>query len=101
MVGPGQAAGPNEPRQAHRLRVRHSVMGWIEAYTAPKQDILRRVYLSVGTLVAALLLAIWWLLSYGGIVRAELLPTVVALVPAGTGGIKDGSLAVDTVAMLS
>jgi len=76
-------------------------MGWIEAYTAPKQDIPRRVYLSVGTLVAALLLAIWCLVCDGGMVRADVVPTPLAVVQAGIEGINDGSLAVNTAVSVS
>lgn len=71
-------------------------MPWFEAYTAPKQDIPRRVYLTASTLVAVFILSIWCLLSYGGLVRADFLPTPDAVVRAGIEGLKDGSLALNT-----
>jgi NitT/TauT family transport system permease protein len=72
------------------------MMSWLDAYTAPKQDIPRRVYLAISTLVAALLMALWCLLSYGGVVREDFLPTPDAVVRAAIAGIADGSLAVNT-----
>lgn len=71
-------------------------MSWLDAYTAPKQDIPRRVYLAISTLVAALLMALWCLLSYGGLVREDFLPTPDAVVRAAIAGIRDGSLLVNT-----
>src|SRR5436190_113219 len=72
------------------------MMSWLDAYTAPKQDIPRRVYLAISTVVAALLMALWCLWCYGGVVREDFLPTPDAVVLAGIEGIKDGSLAVNT-----
>jgi NitT/TauT family transport system permease protein len=72
------------------------MMSWLDAYTAPKQDIPRRVYLAISTLVAALLMALWCLLSYGGLVREDFLPTPDAVVRAAIAGIRDGSLLVNT-----
>jgi len=71
-------------------------MSWLDAYTAPKQDIPPRVYLAISTLVAALLMALWCLLSYGGLVREDFLPTPDAVVRAAIAGIRDGSLLVNT-----
>ena len=71
-------------------------MYWLDAYTAPKQEIPRRVYLAISTLVAALLMALWCLLSYGGLVREDFLPTPDAVVRAAIAGIRDGSLLVNT-----
>jgi len=71
-------------------------MSWLEAYTTPKKDVPRRAYLTVSVLVAALLLAVWCVLSYGGLVRADFLPTPSAVVAAGIESIRDGSLAVNT-----
>src|SRR5438874_8345383 len=71
-------------------------MNWVEAYTSPKEDIPRRVYLATSALVAIFVFAVWCLLSYGGLVRADFLPTPDAVVLAGIEGIKDGSLAVNT-----
>ncbi|MFL5259724.1 MAG: ABC transporter permease [Hyphomicrobiales bacterium] len=71
-------------------------MGWLEAYSAPKQEIPRGVYLAVSGLVAALLIGLWCVLSYGGLVRADFLPTPDAVLRAGIEGIRDGSLIVNT-----
>jgi len=71
-------------------------VGWLDAYTAPKQEIPRGVYLAVSGLVAALLIGLWCVLSYGGLVRADFLPTPDAVLRAGIEGIRDGSLIVNT-----
>jgi NitT/TauT family transport system permease protein len=71
-------------------------VGWLDAYTAPKQEIPRGVYLAVSGFVAALLIGLWCALSYGGLVRADFLPTPDAVVRAGIEGIRDGSLIVNT-----
>jgi NitT/TauT family transport system permease protein len=71
-------------------------MPWFETYTTPKKEIPRRVYLTVSGLVAAFLLALWCLLSFGGLVRPDFLPTPNAVVLAGIEGIRDGSLLVNT-----
>jgi NitT/TauT family transport system permease protein len=76
-------------------------MSWLEAYTTPKKDVPRRAYLTVSVLVAALLLAVWCVLSYGGLVRADFLPTPSAVVAAGIESIGDGSLAVNTAVSVS
>jgi len=44
---------------------------FLDAYVAPKKDIPRRAYLTVSTLVAASILALWCALSYGGVVRSD------------------------------
>ncbi|HLI13994.1 MAG TPA: ABC transporter permease [Alphaproteobacteria bacterium] len=69
---------------------------FFEAYAAPKKEIPRRVYLSVSTLVAISLLLGWCILSYGGLVRPDFLPTPHAVIEAAISGIQDGSLAVNT-----
>jgi NitT/TauT family transport system permease protein len=71
-------------------------MSSFAAYTAPKKEIPRRVYLSVSTAVGVLLLALWCVLAYGGFVRADFLPTPIAVIQAGIDGVSDGSLFVDT-----
>ncbi|MGH6874050.1 MAG: ABC transporter permease [Aestuariivirgaceae bacterium] len=76
-------------------------MSWLEAYTTPKKDIPRRAYLTVSLLVAVLLLTVWCILSYGGLVRADFLPTPSAVVAAAIESIKDGSLAVNTAVSVS
>jgi NitT/TauT family transport system permease protein len=74
---------------------------FIEAYFAPKKEIPPRVYLAVSTLVALLGLFGWCVLTYGGFVRADFLPTPIAVVQAGIAMIKDGSLLVNTVASVT
>ena len=76
-------------------------MSWLEAYTTPKKDIPRRAYLTVSLLVAVLLLAVWCVLSYGGLVRADFLPTPGAVLAAASANIKDGSLALHTAVSVS
>jgi NitT/TauT family transport system permease protein len=71
-------------------------MSLLDAYTAPKKEIPRRAYLSVSVSVALLILAVWCALSYGEVVRADFLPTPVAVIQAGIDGVGDGSLFVDT-----
>ncbi len=69
-----------------------------EAYTAPKKEIPRSVYLTVSVTVGVSILLFWCLLSYGGFVRSDFLPTPVEVVRAGIDGVEDGSLAVNTAA---
>jgi NitT/TauT family transport system permease protein len=69
-----------------------------EAYTAPKKEIPRSVYLTVSVIVGVSILLLWCLLSYGGFVRSDFLPTPIEVVRAGVRGIEDGSLAVNTAA---
>jgi NitT/TauT family transport system permease protein len=76
-------------------------MSWLEAYTTPKKDIPRRAYLAVSLLVAVLLLAVWCVLSYGGLVRGDFLPTPGAVVAAAIANIKDGSLALPPAVSVS
>jgi NitT/TauT family transport system permease protein len=64
-----------------------------EAYTAPKKEIPRSVYLTVSATVGVSILLLWCLLSYGGFVRSDFLPTPVEVVRAGIDGLQDGSLA--------
>jgi NitT/TauT family transport system permease protein len=68
----------------------------LAAYTAPKKDIARPVYLAVSALVGVSLFALWSLLAYGGFVRPDFLPTPADVVLAGIDGIRDGSLLVNT-----
>jgi NitT/TauT family transport system permease protein len=74
---------------------------FLDAYAAPKKDIPRRAYLAVSTLVGALMLAIWCVLSYGAVVRPDFLPTPGAVVAAAVAGVQDGSLFVNTVVSVS
>jgi NitT/TauT family transport system permease protein len=71
-------------------------MALLEAYTAPKKKIPRRAYLTVSTLVGALTVLFWCVLSYGELVRPEFLPTPMKVVWAGIAGARDGSLALNT-----
>jgi NitT/TauT family transport system permease protein len=47
---------------------------FLEAYTAPKKEIPRRVYLTVSALVGISIFAFWSVLSYGELVRPDFLP---------------------------
>jgi NitT/TauT family transport system permease protein len=76
-------------------------MELLEAYTAPKTEIPRRVYLTVSTLTGTVVLALWCLLSYGGFVEPDFLPTPVQVIQAGINGVKDGSLLVNTAVSVS
>jgi NitT/TauT family transport system permease protein len=67
-----------------------------DAYFAPKKDIPRSAYLTVSAAVAFLLLVVWCVLSYGGLVREDFLPTPIAVIQAGIDGVSDGSLFRDT-----
>jgi len=67
-----------------------------DALFAPKQEIPGRAYLTVSALVGLLLLGFWCLLSYGGIVREDFLPTPVAVLLAGGKTLANGSLLVNT-----
>ena len=70
----------------------------LDAYAAPKKEIPRSVYLTVSATVGVSVLLLWCLLSYGGFVRSDFLPTPVEVLRAGVDGIQDGSLAVNTAA---
>ena len=59
---------------------------FLDAYATPKKDIPRRAYLTVSTLVAAAILALWCALSYGGLVRSDFLPTPDEVVTAAING---------------
>jgi NitT/TauT family transport system permease protein len=67
-----------------------------DGYFTPKKDIPRRAYLSVSALVGFLVFGFWCLLSYGGLVRTDFLPTPTAVVLAAIEGISDGTLLRDT-----
>ncbi len=68
----------------------------LQTYLAPKKDIPRRAYLSVSTVAAVSIIAVWCILSYGGLVRSDFLPTPDAVFRAAASGLKDGSLLIDT-----
>jgi NitT/TauT family transport system permease protein len=69
---------------------------FLDAYFAPKKEIPWRAYLTVSTLTAAAILALWCALSYGGLVRGDFLPTPDEVVKAAINGLADGSLVVNT-----
>jgi NitT/TauT family transport system permease protein len=73
----------------------------IAAYFAPKKEIPGHVYLTVSALVAILALLAWCILTYGGFVRSDFLPTPVAVVKAAVDMIEDGSLLTNTVASVT
>jgi NitT/TauT family transport system permease protein len=77
------------------------IRSFVEAYVAPKKDIPRRVYLTVSALVGLFGLLAWCVLSYGGYVRSDFLPTPVAVVQAGIDTAQDGSLFVNTLASVT
>jgi NitT/TauT family transport system permease protein len=68
----------------------------IEAYFAPKKEFAQRAYHTVSALVGLFVFGFWSLLSYGGLVRADFLPTPTAVLAAARDGIGDGSLLRDT-----
>jgi NitT/TauT family transport system permease protein len=69
---------------------------FLEAYTAPKKEIPRRVYLTVSALVGISIFAFWSVLSYGELVRPDFLPKPIEVVQAAISGYEDGSLIVNT-----
>ena len=68
----------------------------LAAYTTPKKEIARPVYLAVSALVALALFAAWGALAYGGFVRRDFLPTPYDVVLAAIEGVSDGSLLINT-----
>src|SRR5258708_15881276 len=68
----------------------------LAAYTTPKKEIARPVYLAVSALVALALLALWCMLAYGGFVRRDFLPTPYDVILAAIEGVRDGSLLINT-----
>jgi NitT/TauT family transport system permease protein len=68
----------------------------LDGYFTPKKEIPRPAYLSVSVLVGVLVIGLWCLLSYGGMVRSDFLPTPTAVVLAAIEGLKDGTLLRDT-----
>jgi NitT/TauT family transport system permease protein len=73
----------------------------VDAYLTPKKEIPGRVYLAVSALVGLLGITGWCVLTYGGLVRADFLPTPVAVVRAAVDTIQDGSLLVNTMASVT
>jgi NitT/TauT family transport system permease protein len=72
-----------------------------DAYFAPKKDIPQHVYLTVSVLVGVLVFGFWAVLSYGGFVRTDFLPTPTAVVQAAIDGLADGTLLRDTGVSIS
>jgi NitT/TauT family transport system permease protein len=68
----------------------------LAAYTTPKKEIARPVYLAVSVLVALGLFAAWGALAYGGLVRRDFLPTPYDVILAAIEGVSDGSLLINT-----
>ena len=68
----------------------------LAAYTTPKKEIARPVYLAVSVLVALALVGLWSMLAYGGFVRRDFLPTPVDVMLAAVEGVSDGSLLINT-----
>jgi NitT/TauT family transport system permease protein len=68
----------------------------LAAYTTPKKEIARPVYLAVSVLVALGLFAAWGALAYGGFVRRDFLPTPYDVILAAIEGVSDGSLLINT-----
>ena len=73
----------------------------LDAYFAPKKEIPQHVYLAVSVLVGILVVGFWSLLSYGGYVRTDFLPTPTAVVQAAIDGLADGTLLRDTGVSIS
>ena len=68
---------------------------FVRAYCAPRADIPRRVASLAGAVVTSLLLALWCLATYGGLVRTDFLPPPHAVVAAAVRFAADGRLFVD------
>src|SRR5207245_5458742 len=97
LVQPRQDPGEDDAERSYRLRIRQRMIAsFLEAYTAPKSEIRRRVYLTVSTLVGLCSLLAWCTLSYGGLVRSDFLASPVGVVPAGIHLPRGGSLFVNT-----
>lgn len=68
---------------------------------APKVDIPRPVYLGLGTASVAVLLALWCLITYGGLTSPDFLASPDMVVSAAVKRIGNGSLLDDTEASLT
>ncbi|RMD62769.1 MAG: ABC transporter permease [Alphaproteobacteria bacterium] len=78
----------NEGSGARRARIASRVA----SYFAPKTEIPGRVYATTSALTAISVFAAWSLLSYGGLVRPDFLPTPGAVLHAAWVTLADGSL---------
>lgn len=72
--------------------------GSLGRYLSPKEPIPRWLYLAASGAMAIGLFAGWALLSYGGFVRTDFLPTPGAVVAAGLAALADRSLVEHTLA---
>lgn len=81
-------------------RRRSSLPRFFAAYLRPQEPISQRAYLGTVTGSAAGLIALWCLLTYGGIVPSLFLPTPSAIVWAGVEEARDGTLLKDAQASL-
>ncbi len=72
------------------------MLGRLTEYLTPKVEIPGRVYFSTSALTAGSVLLLWCVLSYGGLVRRDFLPTPDAVLIAGYETLADGSLLVHT-----
>jgi NitT/TauT family transport system permease protein len=68
----------------------------LSRYTEPKKPIPRRVFLAVGASVGLSVITVWSILSYGGYVDSDFLPTPGAVVAAFIDMLADGTLAQHT-----
>jgi NitT/TauT family transport system permease protein len=68
---------------------------WIRAYCAPRADIPRGVSSLAGFVVTSLLLGLWCLATYGGLVRTDFLPPPHAVIAAAVRFASNGRLFVD------
>ena len=68
---------------------------FVRAYCAPRTDIPRRVASLAGAVVTSLLLGLWCLVTYGGLVRTNFLPPPHAVIAAAVRFAADGRLFVD------
>ena len=73
----------------------------LSSYFAPKTEIPRQVYVSTSTLTAISVFAFWCVLSYGGLVRSDFLPTPGAVLHAAYATLADGTLLVHTRASVT
>lgn len=78
-----------------------SVKATRQQLTEPKRPIPRALYLSLSLASAGALIALWCVLSYGGVVSADFLPTPTAVFRALAESIEDASLWANTWASAS
>ena len=88
---------PAQPGAERRRRT-----SWARfAYLRPQEPVPRRVYLGTVTGSAVGLVALWCLLSYGGVVEPLFLPSPTAILAAGLDLARDGTLVQDMRASLA